>query len=484
MIKRLASTNTPPPRMNLNVGAGLDIPSGYFIKDKYGDDVLLGGLGIIQGEMGNPNTAKTALAIYMMMSGLNTMAYSYISELLMYDSEGTLLVGRVNSLSERFEYLDRDEYGNLKIQFHSISEITPEDWYDDKFATYIKAKRESKDYDVEIEFLMDPNNREKTLEIKLPTGVLLDSISYFDPSSSVELIMGESKKSAGSNDSNLRTIGLNNAKFKTDIMGTMTAATMRTNTYALIVAHVGDNINIETNPYGPKQRQQIDSLASNEKIKGVPANYTRLSTSLWQVTKKTNLFNQTTKLAEYPIGNDLDTQQKELGLLTLKQHRSKDNASDNLLELIVSQKEGILPHLSQFRMLKTEKNFGFEGNDRTYNLIIYPEVKLGRTTVRGLIDKDPKLRRALELTADYLQMTQYFPELGMSMGLYCGLDVLYKELDEQGYCWDKILTKTRNWWTPKQYSSELKYLHILNLLKLRVGLFNNKETIKAIRKDK
>ena len=482
---RLTDTNTPPPRMGLNVGAGLDIPTGYFIKDRKGNDVLLGGLSNLQGEMGDPNTDKTTLAIYMMLSGLNTIAYSYMSELMIYCSEGTLRVERINNLSKQFEHLDRNEYEELIMSFHSIAEITPEEWYDKVFADYVKKKRESKDYFIDIEFLNNPNDKTKMLKVKLPTGMLMDTITYFNPSTSVDLIMGEheKKKGVGSNDSATKTIGLNDAKFKTDIMSTMTAATLRTNTYAMIVAHVGDNINLDNSPYGPKQRQQIGSLSSNEKIKGVPGNYTRLLTSLWQTTNKSYLYNQATKLAEYPLGNDMDTVKEELGVVTLKQHRSKDNMSRSLVEIVVSQKEGVLPHLSQFRMLKQEKNFGFEGNDRSYNLLLYPEVKLGRTTVRGLIDSDPKLRRALEFTADYLQMTKYFPEFGL-INLYCGLDVLYKEIDAMGYDWNKIFLLTRNWWTPKQYTSELKYLHIINLLKIRVGLYTDTDVLEKIKKDK
>ena len=71
------------------------------------------------------------------------------------------------------------------------------------------------------------------------------------------------------------------------------------------------------------------------------------------------------------------------------------------------------------------------------------------------------------------------------MGLYGGLDVLYKDIDAMGYDWNKILTLTRNWWTMKHYSdNRLQYLHILNLLKLRVGLYENKLVLDLIRKDK
>lgn len=482
-MQRISTANTPPPRLGLNVGAGLDLLNGNFIKDYYGDDVLMGGVTPLQGVMGDPNSDKTMLTIYMTGAAANTIAYSYISEILGYDSEGTLRVERVNSLLERFAYLDRDEYGNVIMDFSSIAEMSAEEWYDKKYAPYVKAKRDSKEYEIEVEFLANPNDKSKLLTIKLPTLLFLDTVTFFNPSTSIDLVMGENKKKGGSNDSSNKTIGINNAKFKTDIMSTLTPSLLRTNTYGLLVAHVGDNINLDNNPYGPKPRQQLGSLASNEKIKGVPADYTRLTTGIFQTNDKKPLYNQDTKLAQYPIGNDMDTFRNELNTINIKQHRSKDNMSSLVLKLATSQSEGVQPHLSQFIRLKEANDYGFIGNKQSYSLIVYPEVKLSRTTVRGLINNDPKLRRALEITDDYYLLTLLFPKYGL-LGLYCGLETLYKDIDEMGYDWDKILTITRNWWTPKQYTSELKYLHTLNLLKIRAGLFNNKATLEAIKKDK
>ena len=74
MIKRIATPGTPLPRLSLNVGAGLDLPTGYFIKGKYGEDILIGGMSNLQGEMGDPNTDKSTIALYMLLSGLNTVA--------------------------------------------------------------------------------------------------------------------------------------------------------------------------------------------------------------------------------------------------------------------------------------------------------------------------------------------------------------------------------------------------------------------------
>ena len=486
MIQRIATPSKPLPRLSLNVGAGFDLATGYFIKGKYGEDILIGGFSNLQGEMGDPNTDKTTIALYQVLSGLNTIAYSYLSELIIYCSEGTLREDRINKLAEDFEFLDRDDEGNLIMSFTNIKELAPEEWYDKRLATYIKTKRESNEYLIEYEFLKDPDSKDKCLKMKLPTAMMLDTITYFDPSNSIDMIMGEVKKGnteiAGkSTDSSNRTIGLNNAKFKTDIMSTMTPGMLRTNTYAMITAHVGDNVNMDNSPYAPKQRQQIGTLSSNEKIKGVPSNYTRLLTSLWQTLGKKPLYNQGTMLAEYPKNDGTDRIKEELHIVTLKQHRSKDNLSNIRIDIITSQREGVRPHLSQFHRLRTNK-FGFDGNAVTYNLTLYPDVKLTRPTVRSLIDSDPKLRRAIELTDDYLLMTWYFPEYE-AMGLYCGIDTLYKDIDALGYDWNKILTLTRNFWTPKHYS-KVGYLHILNLLKLRVGQYDVKCVLDLIRKDK
>ena len=475
-MTRIIENTKPVPRLALNVGGGLDLITGVMMKGKYGEDIIVGGFSNLQGEMGNPNSHKTTIALWMAFSALDTVAYSYMSELVLYDAEGTLRVERINELSKRYKYLNRDEDNNVIMNFSNIGREVPEEWFDKTFSKYIKNKRESKEYEIEIEFIKDPNTN-KTLVVKLPTVTLLDTITMFDPSTTTDSIL-----EVGSNEGKNKTFGLNNNKFKTDVMSTMTASTLRTNTYALIVAHVGDNINMDTNPYGPKQRKQIDSLASNEKIKGVPSNYTRILTSLWQATSKKFLNNPVTMLAEYPLNNGQDKVKNELQLITLKQHRSKDNMSDVFVQLIVSQKEGVLPHLSQFHYLKEEK-YGFEGNKLSYALVLYPECKIGRTTVRPKIDEDPKLRRALELTSDYLQLQTYYPHYG-DLGYFCTLEELYKDIDALGYDWNKILTLTRNWWTPKQYTSELKYLNILNLLKIRKGLYEYHELLSLISKEK
>ena len=127
-MNRILENMKPTPRMALNVGGGLDLVTGVFMKGKYGEDILIGGFSNLQGEMGNPNSHKTTIAIWMMCSALDTIAYSYLSEMMIYDAEGTLREERINELSKRFKYLDRDEDGKLIMSFSNIGKEVPEEW--------------------------------------------------------------------------------------------------------------------------------------------------------------------------------------------------------------------------------------------------------------------------------------------------------------------------------------------------------------------
>jgi len=67
--------------------------------------------------------------------------------------------------------------------------------------------------------------------------------------------------------------------------------------------------------------------------------------------------------------------------------------------------------LLKFHYIKENSRFGLDGTLVNYNLTLYPEEKLGRTTVRESIDNDPLLRRAIKITSDLLQMKQIYKVL-------------------------------------------------------------------------
>ena len=97
-----------------------------------------------------------------------------------------------------------------------------------------------------------------------------------------------------------------------------------------------------------------------------------------------------------------------------------------------------------------------------------PDIPLSRTTIRRQIEKYPELRLALEHTTYLYQIDRYWKNFDQS--LLCSPKELYEDLKKLGYNWDELL-KTRNYWTFDQYTNPVRYLSIIDLLKMRAGLY-------------
>jgi hypothetical protein len=46
-------------RVMINVGATMDIPTGWYVKGKYGENILLGGLATVDSITGKGNNFKS-----------------------------------------------------------------------------------------------------------------------------------------------------------------------------------------------------------------------------------------------------------------------------------------------------------------------------------------------------------------------------------------------------------------------------------------
>ena len=180
-----------------------------------------------------------------------------------------------------------------------------------------------------------------------------------------------------------------------------------------------------------------------------------------------NRLNKSTNEPEFPSGDSYN-KDPDLNLVNLMLVRSKSGESGVSIDIIVSQTEGVLPHLSQFYYLKNSGRFGLSGNDRNYQLELLPDVNLSRTTVRSKIDENPKLRRALEITSELCQITQYWRNIDRE--LICTPKELYEGIKSQGYDWDKIL-ETRGWWTIDNDNHPVPFLSTMDLMKMRLGLY-------------
>ena len=441
-----------------NVGALFDVPTGNFIKGPKGEYILNGGISNITGIVGKPNNFKSSIMHYLMLSAANNVnASELLAPMHTYDTEENMALDldKFNRYATKFKNIPEDPIYDPQVwSLVTKSKLPAEEWYKE-VVKKTKEKVASKKNFITHDAFINKYTK-KPIVLPKPNFVEIDSLSELEATGTLEML-----EKKGLEDTNMIFMGQGLARTK--IIKDLTRLSHMGNTNFLLTAHLGEEFNIPTGPMGSRNKKQLQFLKQGDKIKGVPEKFLFLSTHFWLAANTSVLRNQNTGLPEYP-NNESDVS-TDLNLVSLIQLRSKTGPSGIIIKIVVSQREGVLPHMSQFHYLK-EMKYGIGGNPRSYWVEFYPEVKLQRTTVRKKIDEDPKLRRAIELLSQIRQMQDFFP---VYKNYYLEPEEIYKKIKEQGYDWNDIL-ETRGWWTIKQYDKKLpNYLSALDLLRMAKG---------------
>lgn len=453
---RPAFTQIPKVKISYNIGCLMDVPTGEYEIGVHGESVLNGGLGPITGVVGIGNNFKSTIMHYMMLSA---MAKFYESVAFTYDTEINMSEARLASLADNIR-----EFGGENVIHNGRWQITDKtlylgnEWFEiykkfvqDKTATKTKYSRTTP--------FLDRDGKSRMTQL-IPTFGQVDSFSEFETQDVADM---QDKNELGESGGN--TIHMRQGLAKVRFLSSAPRLVAEGNTPLLLTAHIGKDIPMD--PRAPPIKK-LQFLKNGDKMKGVTDKFFFLTTNCWQCQNAMPLTNDTTKSIEYPRNSDDkmvgDT---DLMVVTLVLLRSKMGRSGLMMQVLVSQEEGVLPSLSEFHYLKTNK-FGFGGNLQNYYLEILPEVKLSRTAARGKIDKDEKLRRALNITAELCQMTFLWHDL--PEGLLCTPKELYDDLKAMGYDWDTLLS-TRGWWTYDNDTQPTKFLSTMDLLRMRSKLY-------------
>lgn len=454
----------------LNVGTLMDIPTAILLTGARGETIINGGCGNIVAVVGPGNSFKSTIANHIMLAAANKVAASTDTSLMTYDSEVNISPERLNQVANRYEYLHNDpvfgdhEHEDPQWIITDKAEYAADEWFVILKDT-LREKENNKADIAEFKTFRDPITK-GVLKMKTPTFVSIDSLSEFESSKTMELM-----ENSKADDSSSNMLFMQQGLFKTKVLAELPRMSSASNTYFVLTAHVGEKKDMRTGPaaYGAMPKD-LQHMKADEKLKGVSSKFSFLTSSLWQATSVSLLKNPTTKLAEYPLDKDesLDT---DLNIVNLKQLRSKTGTSGYILPIIVSQTYGVQPELTEFNYIKTNDRYGIDGNNTSYSLTLYPECKIGRTTVRTKINNDPKLRRALNITSELLQLHKFHHYLG-EQGLLCTPAELYEDIKKLGYDWDNDILTTRGWYTLDNYNEKLpNYLSIVDLLKIRKGLY-------------
>lgn len=448
----------------INIGAGLDIPTGHYIKGRHGESILNAGLGMITGVVGIGNNFKSTILYYIMLSAMDRIMQMVDTIAITYDTETNVHLTRLFELTKRFKaFHEQNILENGKWIVSDKTIYFANEWYEILRDYLTEKKKEEKKHLVKTPFL--DRDGKSLMEILIPTFTAIDSFSEFETADVAKIQEENELGDSGGNMMHARQ-GLAKTRFLMDVP----TLCGKTNHYLLMTAHIGKEMPLAQGPMAPPPTKKLQYLKNGDKLKGVTDKFTFLLSNCLHAFNATPLINQGTKGPEYPRNPDDNRPgDTDLNVVCLRQLRSKSGQSGYVMEVLVSQTEGVLPSLTEFHYIKSSDRFGISGTMQHYNLDLLPDVKLSRTTVRSKLDTNPVLARAVNITSELCQMTELWRHY--EEGFFVKPAELYEGLKKKGYDWT-ILLNTRGWWTVNNDEHPVPFLSTQDLLNMYHGRYH------------
>lgn len=432
---------SPSIRPHLNMGCLFDIPTGTYHKGPDGENILNGGLSPLTAVTGRGNTYKSTLMHYLL---LTTMERYPSSNGMVYDTEISLTIHRLNHLSKTMNNLgDLETEEANRFLLTDKTMMTGSEWFDEYKKVLKERIKHPSSHMATTPFI---NHEGVKLKAYKPFVAEIDSLSQLD----FEVVQNMYDKN-GVGDSSLNMEAMKSAGAKSQMLIQLPGLTGASGAYLMMSAHVGDEHQLD--PYSPPAKK-LSFLKGKSKFKRVPENFTFLMNNCYYCFSSKVLMNQSNKTPEYPRNSEDDLKgDTDLMIVTMQNLRGKTGPTGLPSDFIASQRDGLHVGLTEFHYIKTNGRFGLGGNDRNYYLELVPDIALQRTTVRGKIDSEPKIRRALEITSEICQMKDLWHHYPASK--FPEPKDLYQCLIDKGYDWD-VLLDTRGYWMFEEDSKNAK----------------------------
>lgn len=451
----------PAVKILFNVGALLDIPTGSYHTGMHGESLLNGGLGQLTGVVGIGNNFKSTVMNYMMLSAADKILQSVPTSIATYDTEINIHESHLKQFTTSLSF---KSFKNMDIFSEGLWSITDktmyyaDEWYVILKDYLIKKKDSSKKITVTLPF--KERNGLSNMTMLTPTFGSVDSLSAFETSANAKMQDENELGESGAN-----TMHMKAGMAKTRFLMELPVVTAQAAHYVMMTAHVGKEINMASGPMAPPPTKRLQYLKNGDKIKGVSEQFFFLMSNCYHCYNAAPLINQGTKGPEYPRNpDDNQSGDTDLNIVSLRQLRSKSGPTGGVVQLLVSQQNGVLPTLTEFHFIKESDRFGISGTLQHYHLDLYPDVNVTRTTIRSKIDTDSLLTRAINITSELGQITMLWRNLPEK--LVCSPKVLYDDLKALGFDWN-VLLKTRGWYTVNNDDHPVPFLSTMDLLRMR-----------------
>ena len=434
--------------INYNTGTIFDYHVGSAVQGYDSKFYINGGLGnCMTGWSGKGGLFKSTLSVGLMM---NAMGIYKNSDGVLNDTEDAISrdLDRIENFTP-YNKVNIDE--SLDVLSGTIYDI-------DKMTSLIKEicmekEKHRKDFIVESPFLDREGKRKKCW---IPTFIAIDSFSELE--GATERAMLEENEITGKK---TNTMWMVDGKAKTIFIRSMRKFCERYGICMLLTAHIGKNIEIDS--YGPTPKQ-LQHMNQNDRLKRVGSEFEFL-TGLYMQTVKATILTDSAKHAFYSTGDN--TPDTDINEVMAKVIRGKNNVSGTIVPYIISQARGLLPEVTNYHYLKINGLFGMSGSVQKQKLIFYPEVTISRNTIRELAFSSYELRRALELTAQYLFVKQTWATDKLQLNFNRSPEELFDEITKSNSIKMDDLLNSRGYWT--YLKDERPYMSIFDVLNILDG---------------
>lgn len=456
----ISFTAAPMLRVCLNVGCLLDVLTGTYYKGKDGEHISNGGLANFTGIAGEPNLGKTALSIFL---ELTAMARYVKASLNVYDTENTMTIDRFETAWTHQTKRAFDELlDEQRITFTDASVYSGNEWFEILKAIGNQRKQDKSIVNTTPFYNHRTKEHVQTMD---PMLQFLDSLSGFTTDATEDAY---DKNEIG--DGALNTVAIRAGNQKSQMIDQIPNVTSSAYIYLNATAHVGQDYVQSMDKYAGSNRK-LQYMPNGKKMKKVPENFLFYPGWIIHVVDSKPM-RDSNKQPEYPRDSDdaltLDTDLMAMRCVII---RNKYGQTGIPVTFVLSQSEGIKVGLTELTYLKDNNGYGISGNVINYRLDLYPNVNLTRKKVRAIIDGDPKLQRALEISTELFQLRFIRHEYR-----HKAMDPadLYANLVEKGYDWD-ILLNSRGYWVPIGEEGNLPpFLSTMDLLNMASGEYHPK----------
>lgn len=448
-----------------NTGTIADISSGRFVPGHKGQRILIGGIAFFQGIGGLPNMFKTTFTTGLL--GIPMIAFPK-SQVHAHCTEGTMDVSRIEVLimnqMRLYTSLGYEVPESLttvgRMFFTSQIDYNATEFIDllKKFA---KARSEQPGKN-QIEYEILDETTGKPLKFHNPLWSFWDSLSYMQ-AEAAETMLDDGD--VGTSELNMLAMRANMGK--SHIIEQMNTFPQKSGIFVSASAHVGQSYQMD--PRRPNVRT-LRYMADNIKLKRVPENFSFVTGNCYIITRLQPLL--TNGAPEFPYNPGEVEKDTDLVEITVINMRGKFGPSNVPLTFVVSQRDGLVPYLSNYLYLKNAGRYGFIGNDRNYVFALTPDIKVQRTNLRQKFRENYPMQVGVYHMMNMHWMMNRWDEKKLPLHYHCTPEQLYEEIKNMGYDWE-LLLNTRFFFSEVNNGKDhVPYLSTEDLLRMRVGEYH------------